>query len=54
MHVLLETESWRFISEKAYIGLYNFDPESNAKDYTFKLTEILEEDILPQDLKFKH
>ena len=54
MHILLETESWRFISEKAHIGIYNFDPENNSKHYVLKLTEILEEDILPKELKIRH
>jgi hypothetical protein len=26
IHVLLESESWRFVSEKAHFGVYNIDP----------------------------
>ena len=51
IHVLLETESWRFVSEKATFGIYNFDPSDNAKNFVFKLTEIKEEDLLTEELK---
>ena len=49
--ILLESEAWRFVSNKAYFGLYNKSGEEKA--YKFKVTEIKEEDILPEDLKDK-
>ncbi|CDW84668.1 sam-dependent methyltransferase [Stylonychia lemnae] len=49
--VLLESEAWRFVSNKAHFGLYNKSGQDQI--YKFKLTEIKEEDILPVELKDK-
>ena len=49
--VILESESWRFIGTKAHFGLYN--KSGSPKQYTFKLTEILEEDLLSAEVRDK-
>ena len=41
IHLMLETESWRFISEKAHFGIYN--SSGTEKEIEFKLIEIPEE-----------
>lgn len=49
---MLETEAWRFISEKAYFGIYNSSKE--PIDITFKITEIKEEELLTPELRKKY
>lgn len=45
LRVILESESWRFISTKAKIAVYNKAEE--AREYTVKVTEIQENNMLP-------
>jgi hypothetical protein len=51
---LLETEAWRFVSDKAYIGIYNDDTTIADRSYTIRVTEVKEEDLLSEDLKPKY
>jgi hypothetical protein len=44
--VILESESWRFISTKVKIGIYTSDP----KEYNVKITEIKDADMLPPEI----
>jgi hypothetical protein len=52
LRVILESESWRFISTKAKIGVYNKAGE--PREYTVKVTEMQERDMLPPELKGKY
>ena len=52
LRVILESESWRFISTKAKIGVYNKAGE--PREYTVKVTEMQERDMLPPELKDKY
>ena len=51
LNVVLESESWRFISTKARIGVYNKSGQS--REYKVKVTELKEKDMLPDELKTK-
>lgn len=46
---MLETECWRFISERAHFGIYNNSDQ--PKEIEFKLKEVTEESLLPEDLR---
>jgi hypothetical protein len=50
--VILESESWRFISSVVHIGLHL--KNSPPKEYTVKLTEMKDSDMLPQELRFRY
>jgi hypothetical protein len=50
--VILESESWRFISSKACFGIFNKAQE--VREYTVKVTEVPDIDMLPPDLKSKY
>ena len=52
LHVLLETECWRFISEKAHFAIHN--TSGKEKEITFRLKEIPEDSLLPEDLRTKN
>ncbi len=49
LNVVLESESWRFISTKARIGVYN--KSGKSREYKVKVTELKEKDMLPDELK---
>ncbi len=48
LKVILESESWRFISTKAYFGVFNLAKE--PRKFTLKITEIEDVDMLPSEL----
>lgn len=52
LKVILESESWRFISSIAHIGLHN--KSGSTTDYTIKLTELKDLDMLPPSLQAKY
>jgi len=49
LNVVLESESWRFISTKARIGVYN--KSGKSREYKVKVTELKEKDMLTDELK---
>jgi hypothetical protein len=49
--VILQSESWRFVSRKAHIGLHNKRGDGSSRQYTLKLTELKEIDILPPEIR---
>ena len=51
LNILLESESWRFVSTHARFGLYKLS--SDPRKYQFSLQEIEEETLLPEDLRVK-
>ena len=51
LRVILESESWRFISTKARIGLYNRSVQ--PREYKVKFTEIKEKDMLTEIMQAK-
>jgi hypothetical protein len=54
LRFFLESEDWRFVSNIAHIGVYNKLEEDLAREITFRITEIKEEDLLPEDVKMKY
>jgi hypothetical protein len=50
--VILESESWRFISTKAKFGVYN--TSGVPRSYSIKVTEIQDFNMLPPLLKLKY
>lgn len=58
LKVIIESEAWRFISDSAHFGIYNkksstAEQSQLKRKYKFKVSEIKEEDLLPQDIKEK-
>ena len=54
MSVLLESEAWRFITDKVRIGIYNSAvPIEEPRYISLKVEEIEEKNLLPDDLKKK-
>lgn len=53
INVILEGESWRFIGTKCSIGIYNVS-SSDSITYKIKLTEVLENELLPNEIALKY
>ena len=51
IRVILESESWRFISHKAHLGLYN--KSGRPREYTLKITEMKDSEMLPDSLRVR-
>lgn len=49
--MLIESECWRFVGERGKFGIYNTDPSRETREITFKVTEIKEELLIPQDIR---
>jgi hypothetical protein len=50
--VILESESWRFVSTKVHIGLHN--KCGIPRDFTIKITELKDIEMLPKELGEKY
>ena len=52
INVILESESWRFMSDKAHIGIFNKSQDPD-RQYTLKVTELKDHEMLPVELRDK-